>query len=398
MTTLPTPFDETEILAEARAKTGLTRFGGDGFREPLGVLLTSLGQAPLHAIGVQLLRRSVISSLISRLRAQYWFERHPEIENEKIESPLVVVGMMRSGTTLMQRLLASDTRHYSALGWEVRAPAPKPGAWPASPDPRIAVGEQEADLARRMAPDLFAIHPTYAHQAEEEIVFLADAFLSHVPEASCDLPFYRSWLDDQDFKPAYDYLRRMLQLLQWQKKQRGEERGRWILKTPAHLGYLENLFATFPDSVVIHMHRDPLETIPSGASLNTTLWRMHADRVDPGRVGRQWIERMAWANERAMKSRNRSAGQRQRFIDVSFRDAVSEPLAQVRRIYEEVGIDSSHEANRAMAAWLDENSREKLPRHEYRPEDFGLSSNEIRQTFAPYTARFVEGRRQQEPR
>ena len=221
MTPSTTQFDETEILAEAKARAGLTRFGSDVFREPLRVLLASLAQSPLHPLGAQILRRSTLWSLISRLRAQYWFEKHPEIEDERSEAPLVVVGMMRSGTTLMQRLLASDSRHYAALGWEVRAPAPKPGAWPAFPDPRIAVAEKESEQARLHAPELFAIHPSYAHQAEEEIVFLADAFLSHVPEASCDLPHYRAWLDDQDFRPAYDYLYRMLQLLQWQKKKTG---------------------------------------------------------------------------------------------------------------------------------------------------------------------------------
>jgi len=389
MTPSTTQFDETEILAEAKARAGLTRFGSDVFREPLRVLLASLAQSPLHPLGAQILRRSTLWSLISRLRAQYWFEKHPEIEDERIEAPLVVVGMMRSGTTLMQRLLASDSRHYAALGWEVRAPAPKPGAWPAFPDPRIAVAEKESEQARLHAPELFAIHPSYAHQAEEEIVFLADAFLSHVPEASCDLPHYRAWLDDQDFRPAYDYLYRMLQLLQWQKKKRGEERGRWILKTPAHLGYLDNLFARFSDAVVIHMHRDPQATIPSGASLNTTLWRMHAHEVDPHRVGRQWIERMAWANQRAMSIRNQLEGGRGSFIDVSFRDVVSDPLAQIHHIYERAGIDPNREADEAMSAWLRDNAREKLPRHEYGPEAFGLTSQEIRETFASYTARFL---------
>ena len=122
-----------------------------------------------------------------------------------------------------------------------------------------------------------------------KIVFLADAFLSHVPESGAHVPAYRSWIDTQDFAPAYDHLHRMLQLLQWQQRQRGETADRWVLKTPAHLGYLDDLRARFPGLHVVHLHRDPVETIASGASLNATLHAMHADTVDLHRIGSEWI-------------------------------------------------------------------------------------------------------------
>ena len=384
-----TPFDESGILADARAIDGLADFGDEGFVEPLRVLLASLAEAPLHGLGSSILRGGVVRGLANRLRIQYWFERHPEIADERIEAPLVVVGMMRSGTTLMQRLLASDPRHTCTLGWEALEPAPRISADPSEPDPRIAVAEAREAQARSFAPEIFAIHPSYAHKAEEEIMFLADAFLSHVPEASCDLPGYRAWLDDQDFTSAYAYLYRTLQLLQWQKKRRGEAFERWVLKTPAHLGYLGNLFETFDGVHVIHMHRDPLETIPSGASLNTALWRMHADEVDPARVGHQWIERMAWTNRRALAAREAMPGAERRFTDVRFRSAVADPLAQVQRIYDAVGIPFSEEARAAMSGWIQEDEGEKLPKHRYAAEDFGLSEALIREEFAEYSARFL---------
>jgi len=382
-------FDEESVLAEARAYDGLDAFGDEVFREPLRVLLASLAEAPLSALGAKILRSGVVRSLTNRLRTEHWLARHPEIGDERIEAPWVVVGMMRSGTTLIQRMLASDPRHTSTLGWEALEPAPRLTSDPTRPDPRIAAGEAREKQARAFTPQIFAIHPSHAHEAEEEIMFLADAFLSHVPEASCDVPAYRAWLDRQDFTPAYQHLRRTLQLLQWQKKRRGEACQRWVLKTPAHLGYLDLLFETFPGAHVIHLHRDPLETIPSGASLNTALWRLHADLVDPARVGRQWIERMAWTNGRALTVRAGMRDESRRFTDIRFRDAISDPLGQVQRVYAAAGVDLDDAARSAMRAWMARDAQEKLPKHRYAARDFGLSDDRIRAEFAAYSARFL---------
>ena len=382
-------FDEESVLAEARAYDGLDAFGDEVFREPLRVLLASLAEAPLSAHGAKILRSGVVRSLTNRLRTEHWLARHPEIGDERIEAPWVVVGMMRSGTTLIQRMLASDPRHTSTLGWEALEPAPRLTSDPTRPDPRIAAGEAREKQARAFTPQIFAIHPSHAHEAEEEIMFLADAFLSHVPEASCDVPAYRAWLDRQDFTPAYQHLRRTLQLLQWQKKRRGEACQRWVLKTPAHLGYLDLLFETFPGAHVIHLHRDPLETIPSGASLNTALWRLHADLVDPARVGRQWIERMAWTNGRALTVRAGMRDESRRFTDIRFRDAISDPLGQVQRVYAAAGVDLDDAARSAMRAWMARDAQEKLPKHRYAARDFGLSEDQIRAEFAAYSARFL---------
>lgn len=385
----PGPFDESGLLAEARQKSGLEDFGDEAFRQPLGVLLASLAQAPLHAAGTRLLRRSILRSLVRRLRAQDCFARHPEIAEERIEQPLVVVGMMRSGTTLVQRLLARDPRFYVALGWEVDEPAPRPGSDWLSADPRIPDAVAASERMRALAPELHAIHPSDALEPEEEILFLADAFLSHVPEASCHVPHYRRWLDRQDFAPAYRHLRRMLQLLQWQKRRRGEPRERWLLKTPAHLGYLDTLLSEFPDARVIHVHRDPIEVIPSGASLNWTLWRMHADDVDPAEVGRQWLERMAWATRRALAVRDRLPDEDRRFVDSRYRRVTEDPIGAVEAVYDALGLTLSREARSAMQAWLRADRSRPRPAHRYSADRFGLSDEQIGAAFAPYIVRFL---------
>jgi hypothetical protein len=381
------PFDFDGLLAQAQHKEHLSDWGQGEFERALRVLAADYRNAGLNDIGTHILRAGIIHSLRMRLRAQEWIRCHPSILDERIVAPIVVVGMMRSGTTLMQRLIAADQRFLCAYGWEVVEVAPKLDYQFGGVDPRIAISEARENKSRELAPELFAIHPMYAREAEEEIVFLADAFLSHVPESGANLPNYRSWLDEQDFTPAYAYLHRMLQFLQWQKRQCGQTAQRWVLKSPAHLGYLDLLRAQFPDVHVVHMHRDPRTTIASGASLNATLHAMHADNVDLQRIGAQWLQRMGWTNDRAMAVRDRWFDDATVVTDVAFDEVVDDPIRQVAGVYDAVGLALTAEAESAMQNWLAVRPREVV-RPSYRLEDYGLRAESVDERFALYDKRF----------
>ena len=377
----PNAFAPETILADAQRKESLTDWGPGDFHAPLEVLLADYARADLNAVGTHILRSGLVHSLRMRLRTQEWIRRHPEILDERIAPPIVVVGMMRSGTTLLQRLLAADPRFLCAYGWEVVEAAPKLDYRFGGTDPRVAISAAREAKTRELAPELFTIHPMYAREAEEEIVFLADAFLSHVPESGAHLPHYRSWLDGQDFTPAYEYL-------QWQKRQVGSTGQRWVLKSPAHLGYLDLLRAQFGEVHVVHMHRDPRTTIASGAGLNATLHAMHADTVDLHRVGEQWLQRMGWTNDRAMLVRA-GWGDAAPVTDIGFDAAVADPIGQVSRVYEAVGLPLTAEAEDAMRRWLVERPREP-DRPPYRPADYGLADEQIDERFTLYNNTFPE--------
>ncbi len=396
------PFDAAHLAATAQHMEDLDDWGPLPFAEPLAVLADDYAAAhavaDLNDTGIHILRSGLVHSLRMRLRAQEWIRRHPEILQEKVVAPIVVVGMMRSGTTLLQRLLAADDRFHCAYGWEVVEVAPKlDHRWSETEDPRIVISEKREAISRELAPELFTIHPMYAREPEEEIVFLSDAFLSHVPESGAHVPAYRSWIDQQDFSSAYAYLHRMLQFLQWQKRQRAGAAGRecssgrtaqrWVLKSPAHLGYLEALRAEFPDLHVVHMHRDPRETIPSGASLNATLHEMHSDQVDRHRVGALWLQRMGWTNDRAMATRDGWTDDTAICTDVQFPDAVADPIGQAARVYDAIGVPLSADAESAMRRWLVERPKDPA-RPSYAATDFGLTDTQIDERFATYNVRF----------
>jgi hypothetical protein len=185
----------------------------------------------------------------------------------------------------------------------------------------------------------------------------------------------------------------MLQFLQWQKRQRCPERHwspkRWVLKSPAHLGYLDVLRSEFDDVHVVHMHRDPCATIASGASLNSTLHAMHADNVDRRRVGTQWLQRMGWTNDRAMAVRDGWVDEAARVTDIGFDDAVDNPIAQVARVYDAVDMPLTTEAETAMRRWLKERPREAA-RPPYNLEDYGLRAEQVDERFTLYNKRFEQ--------
>jgi len=384
-------FDEASILTEARAVSGLQDFGDESFREPLRVLLHSLDtEANLSAAGRTAQRTRILDSLVVRLRAEDHIHRHPEILDEKIEAPVVIVGLARTGTTLLQRLLASDPFFQSVLWWECRNPAPFPGSDWTAHDPRVDDAREQVRSILEAVPQLAAIHPWDPEGPDEEVLLLEHAFLSQVPESGANLPSYRTWLTEQDLTPGYEYVARMLRFLQWQKKRAGRSGEAWILKSPCHLAYLDVLFRVFPDVRVIQTHRDPLETIPSVASMYSALWELATDEVDRTLVGRQCRERYAWALSLSLRMRDRLPAER--FHDIWFRDVLREPMEQVRRIYAWLDRELSPVAERAMLRWLGENARDKRAPHEYTMETFGYTARGLARDFARYRERFIIGR------
>lgn len=383
--------DEASVLAEARRRAGRDDFGDEGFREPLRVLLDALDrEAGLHPGGRAAQRARIVESLVTRLRVQDHLERHPEILDEELGAPVVVVGLARTGTTMLQRLLASDPDACALLWWEARSPAPFPGSRWRERDPRVADARRQVRQILEAVPELAAIHPWDPEGPDEEILLLEHTFLSLVPESGANLPGYRAWLTHQDLAPGYAYLKRLLQFLQWQKRESGRGAGRWVLKSPCHLAYLERLFETFPGARVIQTHRDPLETIPSVASLYSALWRLASDRVDEREVGRQCMERWSWALERCLRARDAMPGER--FFDVWYREVGADPMAAVRRIYAFLGRALTRDAESAMRRWTREHARERRAAHEYTLERFGLTRDTVERAFAEYRERFIVGR------
>ena len=387
--TIVTRLDADSLLALAIERSGgLTDFGAGNYREALHVLIDSLTrEANLSPQGEALLHGKMLAQLVNRLVIEDYCRRYPEILTQPIDDPLVIVGLPRTGTTLLQRMLAVDPRFYSAAWWETRYPAPLPGEAVEHPASRIASACAEVEQMIQYIPQILAIHPLDAMQPDEEFMLMEHSFMCAM-DSYANVPTYTAWLAQQDQTSVYEYLKKMLQFLQWQKRQRGvPDAQRWILKTPQHLHTLERLFKVFPRAKVVLTHRDPSMTIPSMASMAHTLWKMFADAPDAKVVGGQWSAQMRRAVHHAMAVR--AALPAGCFLDIRFEDTVTDPFGVIERVYRFAGMSFTDDVRDAMKAWLSHNSRDKRAVHDYTLAEFGLSVEQLERDFAPYRERHI---------
>ena len=354
------------------------------FREGLRVLARALdGEAELTLLGRITARSRIVSLLENRARLAADRARLPGIAAERIERPLVVVGLPRTGTTLLHTLLAQDPGTRSPLSWEVREPSPPPAGDDVRDDPRIAACTAELEGLYRLLPEFRAIHPMQALWPQECVAITAYTFLSMQHSTTWRVPSYVAWLQRQDQTPAYEFHRRFLQHLQ-----HGRPPRRFVLKTPGHLWTLGELFATYPDAGVIHTHRDPVRVLASLCSLESVLRKIASDAIDPAALGREWAPQLAQGLIRAMEFRAATPARERQFADVAYADLVADPLGVVARIYAQFDLPFSAEARARMEAFLRSNPSDKHGVHRYRLADFGLDEAEERRRVAVYTERF----------
>ena len=379
--------DPADLLARARSATGLEEFDDPSPIEPLEVLTRALrGEARLNAGGRYYWSTRLLGILMTRLRGNQWFRRYPEILDERIGAPVVILGLTRTGTTLLHRLISSDSRFSSAAFWEARFPVPADDDLDGKK--RIDVAKAEIDAMLAANPDLASVHPFDALGADEDILILDQTLLSNTAETLACVPSYYEWLRKQDLRPAYRFWYRMLQMLQWQKHRRGLTGERWVLKTPMHLGHVDHILELLPDATFVQTHRDPLATVPSYASMIQGLWRGVSDEADPLEAARESSATLEHDLRRCLQVRDTLPSDK--FIDVDFHDTVSDPIRVVERIYGEIGIPLTERARAQISAYLATHPREGRPKHTYTLEQFGFTEQEVRRRFQEYRARHIE--------
>ena len=373
-----------EIIDQAKSETGLSDLGEPLFSEGLNRLIDSINnEANLNEIGIQAQPIRIQGLLSNRLRFEEDLKKFPEILDQQIIAPIVIVGLPRTGSTMTHRLLASDPNHTAMLWWEGRYPALLPGEKRGDIEARMELGKAEVDAVVAASPEALDIHPWDYKGADEEILLLEHNFLSTVPESFMALPSYSKWIEEQDHTLAYEDLKKFIQYLQWQNP--GREKKRWVLKSPHHLGFIDKMISVFPDAKIIQTHRDPIKTVPSFCSMCANLFEPLTTNFDKVFIGKHWSNKLTRALNHCM---NISEKHPDNFLDLEFLNMIKDPIDEMKKIYEFIGEPFGEKTEVAMEAWREENKHE-MGAHKYSLEEYDLTESQINDNFAKYQQKYI---------
>ncbi|MFA7239540.1 MAG: sulfotransferase [Sulfuricellaceae bacterium] len=380
---------EETLIAEARTETGLERFGDESFLPAMRTLLDAVEkEADLNPFGRFNAKTRTLRSLDNRLWANACFEAHPEIRRREIVAPVIVVGLHRSGTTRLQRMMATDARLQYLKTWEGINPAPRLGLADMGKATRREEVRQFLHQGPLVYPGAFTAHPIDTDWPEEELLLLNHSFGGFSPLGLYHVPSYYRWFLADDKHAAYRYMAELMKLISWSRDEpQGLPDRRWLLKNPQHMLDLPTLMQMFPDAKLVFMHRDPIKTVGSVMSLMWCYAVQHTDLPCRASIRETWLDFYEQMARRSIAAREHIPAAQQ--LDVHYADMNRDWRAEMRRVYDFAGLEFSADTENAMAAWLAESEREGLHGgHHYALEDFGTTTDEVDARMKFYRERY----------
>jgi Sulfotransferase family len=376
------------LMDSARANTGLSDFGDLWFLGPLERLVGWVNRdAGLTAPGSGGGGR-IASALSDRLLLVQYLKDNPAALDERIEVDCAVIGLPRTGSTVIHRLLSSSPRLTALRWWETAFPLPLPGETIEDPAPRQEAARGLVDYLLNEWPDFESIDPMDAMAVNEEVTLLDRTFLSTTYDSMMPIHDYGYWQADQDHEPAYRDLELCMKAIQFQRAQRGLVPRPWVFKTPHHvLGGIGGLLKVWPEVKLVMTHRNVAQVLPSYCSMCASLSISTSASYAREHEGAHWTRRFRTGLERFDALRETLPPGK--VIDVRYDDTVRDPLGVARRVMTALGLGTDVADEAAFAASTAENARENRPRHKYSAEQFGLNSEQIARDFAFYHKQYL---------
>jgi len=383
----PCPLTADDVLARAKAETGLSDFGPDtGFRTRLSVILQSLYEdVGLTRGGRVFVLQQAVRAMANRLRIEDLVKRNPEILDVPIDRPIFIAGLPRSVTTHLVNWLSRDDRLNGLTLWESEEPVISAYLAPGEPDPRMARSAAYWGAFGALVPQMAAMHEMAANDIHEDNELLFMDMNCYNWEFSARLPRWTRHYLAHDRAGSYAYEKKVLQAIAWQ---RGKPEGvRWLLKSPQHMENLAAIKAVFPDATMVITHRDPVDVLRSLTTMLGYSDRTRRSVIDPPALARLWADRIETLLRQCVAQRE--AWGAEQSLDVLFHEYMADQQGMARRIYALAGLDLPPETEAKLLGYLAENPRHAHGKVHYDLEGvFGMDIAALRQRFAFYYERF----------
>ncbi|MEV0671458.1 sulfotransferase [Mycobacterium sp. NPDC050441] len=375
-----------DVLKLAAGKTGLSEVDSDSWREGLTILLDEINGSPAYSeSGRNRIISDCVSALGRRLQVHDYIQSHPEVLDTPVQRPLIVLGMPRTGTTVISYLLDQDPARRSLVHWQCVDPIPPATTDMLRTDPRcLALLEEQRKILEMVTSANMALpHWEDADGPTEDMFIHNQDFKGLSWDSYLATSRYAEWLfHETDLTSTYEYQKRYLQVLQ------STAPGAWSLKMPSHSVHIDALLKVFPDARLIWAHRDPYKAtgslgnlwkLPKGMTLKPEAMDLHA-------MGRNAMTQMQFHVERPLRARDRIGDDR--FFHMYYSEMMSDPIGVMRRIYDWAGDDLTPEVEGRMRTWLGEHPQDRFGPNSYSLDQYGLSVDVLRPIFAEYLDTF----------
>lgn len=368
-------------MASASRKAGLRADFPRHIEEALEVLCRSLhDEAKLHWFGRMNTWLLAVTGLAGFLEVEKAFRDDPSLATTKLEPPVIVLGLPRSGTTFLHRLLGASEDAASVALYQYFYPVPTGPVdlrrlnttltfepW------RLASGAYQMDAMHLIRSEL----PDECNWGMR-VTGRSMIYWSAAPAYS-----YLRWLLGQDLRETYQFYRKMLLI-----NQRSMPGKRLTLKCPYHGAWLPALREALPEAHLVQTNRDPLETVPSDCKLTLSMQCMATPTLDL----RQSVEHVVMKDqtfaERMVAFADTDEGKNVHHVD--YRRLVKDPVGVAAELHTTLGLPFSTAHESALRGYATENKQYKHGRNQYNLESFGLNPATIKQGFKAYRERFIE--------
>lgn len=369
--------DSQKLIKTAINKVKLDDFGDDNWCSKFQEKINELQSSNLHLTGRLYYITFFLIALRNRLLVTDRLKRCPAILDEKIDRPIIITGLPRTGTTYLFELLSQDERFHSPVAEEALCPIePSDNIVKECIDRKTIIQTLQSIFLNHS--QLKAMHYIHYNRPVECYSIMEAALNFQVPNVKSDS--YEEWLQAIDAENNYKWHKVILSILQFKKPNK-----RWILKCPYHMNHLEQVFKKYPDAQVIHTHRNPIDSTISLLHASKKENELYTNDHITNRELQRLVIPLEGSQRKVIHQRKSGIIPEEHISDVYFDDLVQNPISTIENLYESLGIEFSAGFRNNLTTYISENPKNKHGNYSYTASDFDLSNQQILDRFQFYT-------------